>query len=424
MIPQPKIQVVSGGSSRAPASSSGDIGDDGIDHNRASTTNSSKESNTKWDEEEQETDENVVGSTSLIKTFLNCLNALSGVGIVSIPYALAAGGWLSLILLFVIASTTFYSGVLIKKCMEKNLGIKTYPDIGYRAFGGKGRLAVSITMYSELYLVATGFLILEGDNLHNLFPNTVIELAGLSLGGKKLFVILIGLIIMPSVWIDNLNFLSYISASGVLASVIIIGSTFATAVDGVGFNHRGTLINWKGIPTAVSLYAFCYGTHPLFPSLYNSTRKKAQFSNVLLICFVLSTFGYASMAIVGYLMYGSNVQSQITLDLPVNRVTSKVAIFTVLVNPIAKYALMVKPIQNALKELLPADGTCKKSRLTNILIGTVLIISSVLVAMFVPFFGYLMSLVGAVTVVTASFLLPCLCYLKISGTYKSFVFKL
>ncbi|KAI9104323.1 hypothetical protein K1719_022895 [Acacia pycnantha] len=295
MIPQPKIQVVSGGSSRAPASSSGDIGDDGIDHNRASTTNSSKESNTKWDEEEQETDENVVGSTSLIKTFLNCLNALSGVGIVSIPYALAAGGWLSLILLFVIASTTFYSGVLIKKCMEKNLGIKTYPDIGYRAFGGKGRLAVSITI-------------------------------GLSLGGKKLFVILIGLIIMPSVWIDNLNFLSYISASGVLASVIIIGSISATAVDGVGFNHRGTLINWKGIPTAVSLYAFCYGTHPLFPSLYNSTRKKAQFSNVLLICFVLSTFGYASMAIVGYLMYGSNVQSRITLDLPVNRVTSKVAI--------------------------------------------------------------------------------------------------
>ncbi|KAK4271988.1 hypothetical protein QN277_020601 [Acacia crassicarpa] len=365
-----------------------------------------------------------VGSTSFVKTCLNCLNALSGVGILSVPYALASGGWLSLILLFIIAMATFYTGMLIKKCMDMNLGIKTYPDIGYRAFGGKGRLVVSITMYAELYLVATGFLILEGDNLDNIFPNTIIELGGLSLGGKKLFVILIGLIITPSVWLDNLNLLSYISASAVFASVIIICSIFWTAtIDGVGFNNKGTLINWEGIPTAVSLYAFCYCAHPVFPTMYNSTRKKPQFSNVLLMCFVLSTFGYASMAIFGYLMYGSNVQSQITLNLPVNRLSSKVAIFTTLVNPIAKYALMVTPITNALKELLQADGTCKKSRLTNILIGTALVISTVIVAVSVPFFGDLMSLVGAVLSVTASLLLPCFCYLKISETYKKFCFQ-
>ncbi|KAK4279608.1 hypothetical protein QN277_011359 [Acacia crassicarpa] len=337
-----------------------------------------------------------VGSTSFVKTCLNCFNALSGVGILSIPYALASGGWLSLILLFIIAMASFYTG----------------------------RLVVSITMYIELYLVATGFLILEGDNLNNIFPNTVIELAGLSLGGKQLFVILIGLIITPSVWIDNLNLLSYISASGVFASIIIICSVFWTAtVDGVGLNHSRTLINWEGIPTAVSLYAFCYCAHPVFPTIYNSTKKKPQFSNVLLMCFVLSTFGYASMAIFGYLMYGSDVQSQITLDLPVNRLSSKVAIFTALVNPIAKYALMVTPIMNALKELLPADRTCKKSRLTNILIGPALVISTIIVALSVPLFGYLMSLVGAVLSVTVSLILPCFCYLKISGTYKKFCFQ-
>ncbi|KAK4270928.1 hypothetical protein QN277_019692 [Acacia crassicarpa] len=365
-----------------------------------------------------------VGSTSFVKTCLNCLNTLSGVGILSVSYALASGGWFSLILLFIIAMSTFYTGVLIKKCMDMNPGIKTYPDIGYHAFGSKGRLVVSITMYIELYLVATGFLILEGDNLDNIFPNTVIELADLSLGGKKLFVILIGIIITPSVWIDNLNLLSYISASGVFASIIIICSIFWIAtIDGVGFNHRGTLINWEGIPTAVSLYVFCYCAHPVFPTMYNSTKMKPQFSNVLFVCFVLSTFGYVSMAIFGYLMYGSDVQSQITLNLPVNKLSSKVAIFTTLVYPIAKYALMVIPITNALKELLPADGTCKKSRFTNILMGTALVISTVIVAVSVPFFGYLMALVGAVLSVTASLLLPCFCYLKISGTYKKFCFQ-
>ncbi|KAJ6690001.1 hypothetical protein OIU85_006301 [Salix viminalis] len=38
--------------------------------------------------------------TTFLKTCFNGLNALSGVGILSIPYALSQGGWLSLILLF------------------------------------------------------------------------------------------------------------------------------------------------------------------------------------------------------------------------------------------------------------------------------------------------------------------------------------
>lgn len=166
--------------------------------------------------------------------------------------------------------------------MDIDSNIKTYPDIGGLAFGNIGRLLVSASMYTELYLVATGFLILEGDNLDNLFPNTEIEMAGLAVGGKQLFVILVGLVIMPTLWLDDLSLLSYISASGVLASAIIICSIFSIATfDGsLGFHGKGTLLNWNGIPTAVSLYAFCYCAHPVFPSLYNSMRNKHQFSNV------------------------------------------------------------------------------------------------------------------------------------------------
>ncbi|KAK0598756.1 hypothetical protein LWI29_037684 [Acer saccharum] len=53
-------------------------------------------------------------TTSFFKTCFNGLSALSGVGILSTPYALSSGGWLSLILLFVMAITAFYTGLLIK----------------------------------------------------------------------------------------------------------------------------------------------------------------------------------------------------------------------------------------------------------------------------------------------------------------------
>ncbi|GLT56493.1 hypothetical protein SLA2020_295300 [Shorea laevis] len=354
-------------------------------------------------------------TTSFFTTCFHGLNALSGVGILSVPYALASGGWLSLIPLFLISFAAFYSALLIQRCMEADSDIRTYPDIGERAFGGTGRLVVSVFMYIELYLVATGFLILEGDNLQNLFPNVEFEIAGLTISGKQGFIIIVALIILPSVWLDNLSLLSYVSATGVIASAIILGSIIWTgAFDGIGFHQKGTLLNLNGIPTAVSLYAFCYCAHPVFPTLYNSMKKKHQFSNVMLLCFILCTFSYASMAICGYLMFGSSVESQITLNLPIEKLSATVAIYTTLVNPIAKYALMVTPIVNAIRSRFPYEG--KKP--FSFVVSTSLVISTVVVALVVPFFGYLMSLVGAFLSITASIILPCLCYMKISGIYQ------
>ncbi|XP_076904043.1 amino acid transporter AVT1I-like [Bidens hawaiensis] len=362
------------------------------------------------------------GTSSFFNTCFNGLNALSGVGILSVPYALASGGWLSLLLLFTIAISTFYTGVLIKRCMDTDRTIRSYPDIGDRAFGKTGRIIVSVAMNAELYLVATGFLILEGDNLSNLLPELDINPFGIHVGSKKGFVIIVAAIILPTIWLNNMSILSYVSASGVLASLIILGSIlWVGEFDGVGFQEKGTIINWNGVPSAISLYAFCYCAHPVFPTLYTSMRNQHQFSKVLLVCFAFCTITYSSMAAVGYLMFGSQVDSQITLDLPTNKISSKVAICTTLVNPIAKYALMVTPVVHTIEENFLPFYTTKKFI---ILMRTAFVISTVLVALALPFFGYLVSLVGAFLSITVSIILPALCYLKISGSYRRFGLEL
>ncbi|WCJ34734.1 Transmembrane amino acid transporter family protein [Euphorbia peplus] len=266
-----------------------------------------------------------------------------------------------------------------------------------------------------MYLVATGFLIVEGDNLHNLFPNVNIKIGGLNLGGTKSFILISALIILPTVWLDDLSVLAYISGTGVLASFVILGCIFwVGAFDGTGFEEKGKLINWGGMPTAMSLYCLCYCAHPVFPTIYTSMKKKHQFSYVLLICFILCTFTYASTAILGYLMFGPNVQSQITLDLTTSKISSKIAIYTTLISPIAKYALVVRPILDAAKNRFKYQSSL------SMLASTTLVISSTIVALCLPFFGDLMSLVGAFFALTGSIIIPCLCYLKISESYKKF----
>lgn len=212
---------------------------------------------------------------------------LSGVGLLSIPYALSEGGWLSLALLLVVAAVCCYTGLLLQRCMDASPAVRGYPDIGALAFGRGGRLAASAFLYAELYLVAIGFLILEGDNLDKLFPGTSISLGGdggaalVVVSGKQLFVVLVALVILPTTWLRSLGVLAYVSASGVLASAVVVVCVLWTAVaDGVGFRARGRMLNVSGLPTALGLYTFCYCGHAIFPTLCNSMKEKKRFSRV------------------------------------------------------------------------------------------------------------------------------------------------
>lgn len=141
---------------------------------------------------------------------------------------------------------------------------------------------------------------------------------------------------------------------------------------------------------------------------------------VLILCFTLCTITYASMAVLGYSLFGSEVPSQITLNLPTGKLSFKVAIYTTLVNPFIKYALMVIPIVDATKSCLHSRFN---TRLFVLLISTAFVISTAVVALVVPFFGSMMSLVGTFLSVTASIIFSCSCYMKISGIYQVFGYE-
>uniref|UniRef100_A0ACD5VPE7 Uncharacterized protein n=1 Tax=Avena sativa TaxID=4498 RepID=A0ACD5VPE7_AVESA len=80
-----------------------------------------------------------------------------------------------------------------------------------------------------------------------------------------------------------------------------------------------------------------------------------------------------------------------------------------LINPLAKYALLVAPITSAIEErfLLVGSGPAR------VAVSTTVLVSTVAVASVVPFFGYLMSFIGSFLSVMGTVMFPCLCYLKI-----------
>ncbi|KAJ6432889.1 hypothetical protein OIU84_020012 [Salix udensis] len=314
------------------------------------------------------------------QALLNGLNVLCGVGILSTPYAAKEGGWIGLSILVIFAVLSFYTGMLLRYCLDSEPGLGTYPDIGQVAFGTAGRVVISIILYVELYACCVEYIILESDNLSSLFPNAHISLGGFELDSHHFFALMTTLAVLPTVWLRDLSVLSYISAGGVIASVLVVLCLF-----------------WIG--------------HAVFPNIYTSMAHPDRFPAVLLACFGVCTVMYAGAAYMGYTMFGEETESQFTLNLPHDLVASKIAVWTTVVNPFTKYALTMSPVAMSLEELIPSNHM--KSHMYAICIRTALVISTLLVALSIPFFGLVMSLIGSLLTMLVTLILPCACFLSI-----------
>ncbi|XP_050382432.1 amino acid transporter AVT1D [Argentina anserina] len=349
-------------------------------------------------------------SCSFSQAVLNGINVLCGMGLLTVPYAIKEGGWLSLIVLALFSVICCYTGILLMRCLESYPGLRTYPDIGQAAFGSTGRLFLSIILYLELYGACVEFLTLMGDNLAALFPNTHITFAGIHLDSHEIFVITATLVVLPTVWLRNLSLLSYLSVGGVAATILVaILMIWVGAVNQVGFHHKGSALNLSGFPVTIGIYGFCYAGHSVFPNIYTSMKKPSQFPAALIASMAFCLFMYSTVAVCGYLMFGDATKSQFTLNMPEQFVASKVAIWTTVVNVMTKFAITITPVALSLEELFPKSWM--GSHFASMLTRTLLVISTLIVALSFPFFGAVMALMGSLLAMLVAIIFPCICNL-------------
>jgi hypothetical protein len=70
----------------------------------------------------------VLGNASFTQAVMNVLNILTGVGLLSIPFALRQAGWAGLAILWVLGIVTNYTGVPTAHCLAVPTAL---PTLGY-----------------------------------------------------------------------------------------------------------------------------------------------------------------------------------------------------------------------------------------------------------------------------------------------------
>lgn len=365
----------------------------------------------------------LAGQSTAPQTIFNSINVLIGIGLFALPLGLKYAGWVfGLLLLLVLACGTFCTAELLSRCLDTDPTMMSYADLGYAAYGRRGRALISCLFTLDLLGSGVSLIILFGDSLNALFPSH----------SSNFFKVLSFFAVTPAIFIP-LNILSNISFLGIMST---IGTVSLIIVCGLLKNESpGSLLqpmethlwpeNMMGFCLSIGLLSACWGGHAVFPNLKTDMRHPEKFKDCLKTTYKITSMADIGTAVVGFLMFGNLVHDEITKNLLLtagypNFVYGTVSALMAVI-PIAKTPLNARPIVSVLDTLMGIEGAeakfegrqfyfAKFQRIFNRILINVLFVT---IAIVFPKFDKLIAFLGAGLCFAICLILPCLFYIKI-----------
>ncbi|KAI7352431.1 vacuolar amino acid transporter-like protein 1 [Hortaea werneckii] len=371
----------------------------------------------------------VVGQSTLPQTIFNSVNVLIGVGILALPLAFKMSGWIPGLIFFAFAGiSTSYTAKLLAKCADVDGSLITFADLAYVSFGPWARIGTSILFSLELIAACVALVVLFADSLDALIPGW----------GDVEWKIVCGIILIPLGFVP-LRFLSFTSVLGILSC---LGIVLAIFVDGLIKPHAPGSVrepalthlfpeNWMTLPIAFGILMSPWGGHSVFPNIYRDMRHPYKYRRGVNITYSFTFSLDLFMAVVGYLMYGAGVKDEITRNVLLTpgypHAINVLIVVCVAIIPLTKVPLNARPIVSTLELFLGLDARAlaDSAALTGLsgytrgilklVLRIGITILFVILAILVPQFDTIMSLLGAVACFTICIILPCAFHLKLFG---------
>ncbi|KAG1674282.1 hypothetical protein FOA52_013471 [Chlamydomonas sp. UWO 241] len=213
-------------------------------------------------------------------------------------------------------------------------------------------------------------------------------------------------VMIPTVWLPNLKSLSYLGFMGVSATCLCVMSVVYTFMTGNFIPGAATDVAlWSTLPLVFGIMTFCYSGHGVFPAIQASMQKPKEFPQVLNVAYLIVATCCTLIGTLGYYMYGSRALDVVIFNLPPGLLATACCC-TVLINPIAKFALTMEPVAAA-----ATSATGAASGLPRLAVRTAISVAILVAAKNLPFLAYVMALVGSFMTISVSVTFPAVCHL-------------
>ncbi|ODV96986.1 hypothetical protein PACTADRAFT_1570 [Pachysolen tannophilus NRRL Y-2460] len=292
--------------------------------------------------------------------------------------------------------------------------------IGKYLIGDKLNFAIFITFAFDLIGASLALILLFSDSFHTFFINVdpfIFKLIILCL--------VFGLSFLPLNILSIFSFIGIICTSGVV--IIIFCAGFFKK------NSPGSLLspifnknylwpkNINDLLISISIFMANYGGHVVLPEIISDMKrpaKEAQFS--MIITFTFTWFIDLFIGLTGFLMFGSNVEDEITKNIMLQQgypswIPTIICLLMGLL-PIAKLPIVTRPLISTFeKSILNIDfSKNENSRFIKKLLSRLFVyIFFLIISMIFTSFGKIMAFLGSAICFTVCVTLPLLFYLKI-----------
>ncbi|XP_032377275.1 vesicular inhibitory amino acid transporter [Etheostoma spectabile] len=357
----------------------------------------------------------------------NVTNAIQGMFVLGLPYAILHGGYLGLFLIIFAAVVCCYTGKILIACLyeENEDGIKvrvrdTYVDIANACcaprFPTLGGHVVNVAQIIELVMTCILYVVVSGNLMVNSFPGFPVS--------QKAWSVVATVALLPCAFLKNLKAVSRFSMLCTLAhfviNILVVAYCLSRARDWA-WDKVKFYIDVKKFPISIGIIVFSYTSQIFLPSLEGNMQKPSEFHCMMEWTHISACVLKGLFALVAYLTWADATKEVITDNLP-STIRAVVNIFLVakalLSYPLPFFAavevLEKSFFQDGGRALFPdCYGPTGQLKSWGLGLRIALVVFTLLMAVFVPHFALLMGLTGSLTGAGLCFLLPSLFHLKL-----------
>ncbi|KAJ8659240.1 hypothetical protein O0I10_004954 [Lichtheimia ornata] len=367
------------------------------------------------------------GNASFMSAYFNVTCVVAGTGTLGLPKAFATGGWLGILILILAWAMACYSGIILIRCLYAKPGkrLHDYKQIGKAAYGWFGYCAAAFFHFLNLFGCPALYLVLASGNMVDLLEGQSSVLT------QSYWVIIWGaFLLIPLILFRTLKEVTIISSIGAICTMMAVFIVMIQGPIDRNSNPQNEVhldgVIWPGFPSALSTIAFSYGGNNTYPHAEHALKKPHQWKWAVTAGLTTCTALYFMTAVPGYWSYGDAVKSPIYNSLP-DGAAKMIAQIVMTIHVI--FAIPIYACSFSLE--FERFSKCDEQHIGKVFaflgraaIRTVTIVILCVLAIFVPYFDAFMSLIGALCNCSLVFLIPILCYLRLTGVRNKPIYEL